>query len=87
MNFLSLKKPPSINGKFQAKCIICYSVTNEILIPCGHFCLCSNCSIQLFKLRQGPSELNLVIDLNTNNGVQCPICRCTAVPIKVFYLL
>lgn len=72
-------------AKFQAKCVICYSVTNEVLWPCGHFCLCSKCCNELSKYRREPSHLNVILDLNECNGVQCPICRCTAVPTKVFF--
>lgn len=68
----------------KPKCVICGNEAKKLLWPCGHFCLCTDCNVELSKYRQGSSELNIVIDLDESKGVQCPICRCTAIPTNVF---
>ena len=69
----------------KTKCVICYNEAEKLLWPCGHFCLCSDCSIELSKYRQGPKYLNVNLNLDDCKGVKCPICRSTSVPTNVYF--
>ena len=74
-------------SKSKPKCVICTGKVNHMLWPCGHFCLCADCTVELSKYRRGPNELKVNLNLDECKGVQCPVCRCIAVPTKVFYPL
>ena len=71
--------------KSKPKCVICYNEAEKLLWPCGHFCLCTDCNVELSKYRRGSNHLKMNIELNDIKGVQCPICRCTAVPTNVYF--
>ncbi len=45
-------------------CVICYSEAPTIVLaPCGHFCLCDDCSVQLMVQKPGMP------------APKCPMCR------------
>lgn len=49
-------------GRLEGTCVICLdSKANQILIPCGHMCLCAACTNAL------------TTDADTNNT--CPLCQ------------
>ncbi len=51
------------------KCIACLSAAPaEILIPCGHKCLCKNCSRELRRTLVGPSRI-------LTKQPMCPLCK------------
>lgn len=63
--------PPPPNGEGGRKCAVCLDGPLEnIVLPCGHLCLCSTCGIRVAEMRPP----------------RCPICRqgCTSVT-RVYY--
>ena len=68
----------------KPKCIICLEYAEEILWPCGHFCLCSQCVHKLSKHRYG--EGKLILNRKEYRGVKCPICRTLSIPSRVYHV-
>jgi hypothetical protein len=68
------EKEPSSNspsatasGTVVGECVVCNDATAEMaIVPCGHYCLCENCSKTLITLRNRQRRV-------------CPLCR---VPIQ-----
>ena len=74
------------NSKVKsAFCIICGLEAEKVLFPCGHFCLCNACNVEMAKARQGGSNLKININLEERHGVNCPVCRTIAFPMNVYY--
>ena len=69
-----------INSK--SKCVICSKSAKKVLWPCGHYCLCEKCCIELSKYF--PSTHNEIIDTRHHNTVQCPLCRTIALPCNLY---
>ena len=65
-------------------CKICYSNTiSKILIPCGHFCVCNECSKKL--LNYSKEKLVKTVKFHKlRKGVCCPICKQRCVFNKTF---
>ena len=70
-----------IDDNTNLKCIICLEYAEEILWPCGHFCLCSKCVCKLSKHRYGKTKL--ILNGKEYRGVKCPICRTSSLPLRV----
>ena len=68
------------------ECVICFNTAENILWPCGHFCLCNSCASNLATYNR---EINNVssfkLDQNRMKAVKCPICRKVVLPTK-FYM-
>ena len=66
----------------KPKCVVCNEKAEIVLFPCGHYCLCKNCTEKMkddhsFHGRQ-------FIDLHTYGIVKCPICRTVAAASRVY---
>lgn len=69
----------------KPKCVICQNNVSKILWPCGHFCVCDNCIIELANRRHGPNEIKFSLDLKKMNAVHCPLCRSISIPNTVYF--
>lgn len=72
------KKMGCISSK--PACVICYGVADQILWPCGHFCLCADCTIQLSN-HQSIENLSY-IKIKDYTQIKCPLCRSFSIPAK-----
>ena len=36
--------PAPESARVTAECAVCWETATQIVTPCGHFCLCENCS-------------------------------------------
>ena len=66
------------------ECIICFNPVENILWPCGHFCLCNSCASRLVQHIEG-TRVQIMVNRNRVKPLKCPICREFALPTK-FYL-
>lgn len=71
-------------------CIICYSHPVEnFIFPCGHICLCNQCTHQLLESARN-RRYTLLHHMRTRNGqptTRCPYCRRNVEAIRKFYLV
>ena len=70
----------------RVECVVCYNEANTVLYPCGHYCLCNDCALQISendkeKLRE---MVYVKINIRRHNGLYCPFCRKLGLPTKVF---
>ena len=68
----------------KPKCIICFEDVENFLWPCGHLCLCDVCAVELSAYRRGPRMIQLNIDMELENGLDCPVCRRKAIPTPFY---
>lgn len=67
----------------RTACIICFQTANTVLYPCGHFCLCQECSERLS--RQDTSQLRYFkLNFKERKGMKCPMCRRKGLPAIVY---
>ena len=43
LNPVEDRAPPLEDERSGAECVVCWNDATHIVIPCGHFCLCTNC--------------------------------------------
>ena len=62
-------------------CVICYDIADQILFPCGHYCLCANCATQLSNHQS--NVRHRYINIQEYLQIKCPLCRSLSVAGKV----
>ena len=63
-------------------CVICYGTAEKILWPCGHFCLCNVCSIELSNQQRITHQE--YINISNHVQIKCPICRLFSIASKIY---
>lgn len=70
----------------KVECVVCFDEANTVIYPCGHYCLCNNCAMQISendKDRLG-DLVYMKINIRRNNGLFCPCCRKLGLASKIF---
>ena len=70
----------------QVECVVCFNEANRVLYPCGHYCICNDCAMQMSQNDRSRLGDIVYVKLNVRrqNGLFCPICRRLGLPTKIF---
>ena len=70
----------------KVECVVCFNEADTALYPCGHFCICKDCSMQISineRDRLG-DMIYLKLNLRKHNALFCPFCRKLGLPTKIY---
>ena len=64
-------------------CVVCFKKADTVLYPCGHYCLCKDCGLQLSE--RDTSEFRYIqFNYKNRGGMTCPMCRRKGLPAIVY---
>lgn len=70
----------------KVECVVCYNEADMVLYPCGHYCICNDCALQMsMNDRQRLGDLvSIKLNIRKHNGLFCPFCRKLGLPAKIY---
>lgn len=70
----------------KVECVVCFKEADTVLYPCGHYCICNDCALQIARNdRQRLGDLvSIKLNIRKQNGLFCPYCRKIGLPTKIY---